>query len=413
MVKRSIFLLSTLVAINANALNIESAVNLALQNNNELKQKVYEYDEAKENIQLNKSSFKPKLDLSYTYSDRNKVASGLKRDSSASAVVSYNLFNGFSDYNLVQSAKYSANAINLNLYAFKQDLVYNAKVAYINFLDKRKKEKTYKVAYNLFSKQYEDSKNRYEQGLIAKNELLDVQVKMLDAKQNLTRANSDLQIARYELSNILGGIDLEKETIEELNEKKIIIQEYKLEFLDNRSEIKALKMSIESLNSQLDSTKGEFLPSIDASLLYNKYGDDLTPKDVEPDDQKVAQISLKWNLYNGGSNYSKMDINRLKVRQVKEQLEKIKLDIKLQYQIAKTDFQVSIENFESAKLALEQAKENYKIVSDKFDEGLVKSTDLTDANYLLTNAKQKYFKAYYDKFLSLAKLDRIFEKGMN
>ncbi len=413
MVKRSIFLLSTLVAINANALNIESAVNLALQNNNELKQKVYEYDEAKENIQLNKSSFKPKLDLSYTYSDRNKVASGLKRDSSASAVVSYNLFNGFSDYNLVQSAKYSANAINLNLYAFKQDLVYNAKVAYINFLDKRKKEKTYKVAYNLFSKQYEDSKNRYEQGLIAKNELLDVQVKMLDAKQNLTRANSDLQIARYELSNILGGIDLEKETIEELNEKKIIIQEYKLEFLDNRSEIKALKMSIESLNSQLDSTKGELLPSIDASLLYNKYGDDLTPKDVEPDDQKVAQISLKWNLYNGGSNYSKMDINRLKVRQVKEQLEKIKLDIKLQYQIAKTDFQVSIENFESAKLALEQAKENYKIVSDKFDEGLVKSTDLTDANYLLTNAKQKYFKAYYDKFLSLAKLDRIFEKGMN
>ncbi|AXH14390.1 hypothetical protein CRU99_11910 [Malaciobacter mytili] len=412
MIKKSIFLLSAFVAINANALNIDSAINLALQNNNELKQKVYEYDEAKENIELNKSSFKPKLDLAYTYTDRSKVASGLKRDSSASAVVSYNLFNGFSDYNLVQSAKYSANATNLNLYAFKQDLVYNAKVAYINFLDKRKNQKTYEVAYSLFSKQYEDSKNRYEQGLIAKNELLDVQVKMLDAKQNLTRANSDLQIAKYELSNILGGIDLEKESIEELNEKKITFQEYKLEFLENRSEIKALKMSIDSLNSQLNSTKGEFLPSIDASLSYNKYGDGPTAKDVEPDDQKVAQVSLKWNLYNGGSKYSKMDINRLKVRQVKEQLEKTKLDIKLQYQIAKTDFEVSTENFESAKLALEQAKENYKIVSDKFDEGLVKSTDLTDANYLLTNAKQKYYKAYYDKFLSLAKLDRVFEKGI-
>lgn len=279
-------------------------------------------------------------------------------------------------------------------------------------MDKRKNQKTYEVAYSLFSKQYEDSKNRYEQGLIAKNELLDVQVKMLDAKQNLTRANSDLQIAKYELSNILGGIDLEKESIEELNEKKITFQEYKLEFLENRSEIKALKMSIDSLNSQLNSTKGEFLPSIDASLSYNKYGDGPTAKDVEPDDQKVAQVSLKWNLYNGGSKYSKMDINRLKVRQVKEQLEKTKLDIKLQYQIAKTDFEVSTENFESAKLALEQAKENYKIVSDKFDEGLVKSTDLTDANYLLTNAKQKYYKAYYDKFLSLAKLDRVFEKGI-
>ncbi|AXX86559.1 RND family efflux system, outer membrane channel protein, TolC family [Malaciobacter marinus] len=414
MIKRSIVLISTLFIVNANALDINSAVNLALKNNNELKQKYYEYDEAKENIELNKSGFKPKLDLSYAYTDRSKARDeSLKRDSSASAVLSYNLFNGFSDYNLVKSAKYSAKASNLTLFAFKEDIVYNTKTAYIEFLNKRKNKDTYEVAYKLFKKQYEDSKNRFEQGLIAKNDLLDIQVKMLDAKQNLTRAISDLKIARYELSNILGGIDLQKQTIEELDDNIAIEKDsYKVEFLDNRSEIKALKMNIKSIDSKVDSTKGDFLPSIDASLSYNKYGDDSMPKDLEPDDQKVAQVQLKWNLYDGGIKYSTIDINRLKMRQVKEQLQKTKLDIKLQYQKAKSDLEVALLNYDSAKLALVQAKENYKIVNDKYSEGIVKPTDLTDANYLLTNAKQKYFQAYYDKFLAVAKLDRVFEQSL-
>lgn len=148
MIKRSIVLLSTLFIINANALDINSAVNLALKNNNELKQKFYEYDEAKENIELNKSGFKPKLDLSYTYTDRSKTQNSLKRDSSASAVLSYNLFNGFSDYNLVKSAKYNAKASNLTLFAFKQDIVYNTKTAYIEFLNKRKTKVHMKLHIN-------------------------------------------------------------------------------------------------------------------------------------------------------------------------------------------------------------------------------------------------------------------------
>lgn len=171
-------------------------------------------------------------------------------------------------------------------------------------------------------------------------------------------------------------------------------------------------MSIKSIDSKVDSTKGEFLPSIDASLSYNKYGDDSMPKDLEPDDQKVAQVQLKWNLYNGGVKYSNIDINRLKMRQLKEQLEKTKLDIKLQYQKAKSDLEVANLNYDSAKLALVQAKENYKIVNNKYEEGIVKPTDLTDANYLLTNAKQKFYQAYYDKFLAIVKLDRVFEKSL-
>ena len=79
-------------------------------------------------------------------------------------------------------------------------------------------------------------------------------------------------------------------------------------------------------------------------------------------------------------------------------MNKTKLDIKLQYENAKSNLQVSSENLETSKLALLQAQENYAIVKNIFLEGIATSTDLTDANYLLTQAKQGYNRAYFDKY---------------
>lgn len=93
-------------------------------------------------------------------------------------------------------------------------------------------------------------------------------------------------------------------------------------------------------------------------------------------------------------------------------MNKTKLDIKLQYENAKSNLQVSSENLETSKLALLQAQENYAIVKNRFLEGISTSTDLTDANYLLTQAKQGYNRAYFDKYLAISTLDRIFEKDI-
>ena len=79
---------------------------------------------------------------------------------------------------------------------------------------------------------------------------------------------------------------------------------------------------------------------------------------------------------------------------------------------AKSNLKVANENLETSKLALLQANENYAIVKNRFDEGISTSTDLTDANYLLTQAKQGYNRAYFDKYLAISTLDRIFEKDI-
>lgn len=404
--------LTAFLAVNLNALTLDEAVNKALETNFDIQGKNYDYIESLENVKLNNSNYLPKLDASYGYTNTDEANVGFNTDeATASLKLSYNLFNGFKDLATKESSKYLSLSSQYALNATKQDIVLDTKTAYINYLDKQNALETYNSAYILFQEQFEDSQNRYDQGLIAKNDLLQVQVNMSSAKQNVVKAQGDLKVALWQLSNILGGMNLQNETIEKLNEKNSQSYVYDEKLLENRSEIQALNMNLQSIKELEKSAKSGYYPKVDASLSHNQYFDGVSKKvEDKEDNQNIANITASWNLYNGGYDSSLQTIYKTKYLSATSLLNKTKLDIKLQYENAKSNFDVANENLETSKLALLQATENYSIVKNRFDEGIATSTDLTDANYLLTQAKQGFNRAYFDKYLAISTLDRIFEK---
>lgn len=404
--------LTAFLAVNLNALTLNEAVDIALKNNFDIQSKNYDYIESGENVKLNNSNYLPKLDAIYGFTNTNEANVGFESDEAvASLKLSYNLFNGFKDSASKESAIYLSESSKYVLNATKQDIVLNTKMAYINYLDKQNALETYKSAYTLFQEQFEDSQNRYNQGLIAKNDLLQVQVNMSSAKQNVVKAQGDLKVAIFQLSNILGGKNLEKENIEKLADQNSQSLVYDEKLLENRSEIQALKMNLESIKELEKAAKSGYYPKVDASVSHNQYFDEVSKKiENKEENQNIANITATWNLYNGGYDSSLTTIYKTKYLSSKALLEKTKLDIKLQYENAKSNLQVAIDNLETSKLALLQATENYSIVKNGFDEGISTSTDLTDANYLLTQAKQGFNRAYFDKYLAISTLDRIVEK---
>ena len=403
----------TFLGANLYALDINEAIDKALTNNNSYIKQQYIYDEAKANVTKSQAGFLPKLDTSYTY-NANKYDIGEGKDNAnASAVLSYNLFSGLSDYYNLDAAKSNKVASKYSLEAARYDLVYETKVKYISYLKSLKNIETLDNAYKLLQKQYKDSENRFEQGLLARNDLLQVNAQMLQAKQNLARAKADSKVAWYSLKNILGGSLAKSEKIEDLNKNEVFAFDYKEEEIFSRSEIKALKKTVEVLLSQKNANAyGTALPSVSLNLAHTKYGQDasLNSDELAFDDQSTATVNVKWNLYNGGADKAQTIILRKKSLQIKEDLEELKLNIKLQYENAVEEFEVSKLNYETAKISLEHSKENYKIVNNRFNEGLSTSTDLINANFLLTQAKQSFDNAFYDRFLAKASLDRIAER---
>lgn len=401
-----------LLGANLYALNIYEAVELSLENNNSLKKQNYVYEESNENVNLSRGSFLPKLDVAYTY-NANKENQGNGQDNAnASATISYNLFNGLKDKYNLDSSKSLAKSSQFDLEAKKFDIILSTKQSYINYLKTVKNIETRENAYKLLEQQYKDSKNRFDQGLLAKNDLLQVNANMLQEKQDLFRAKADSKVAKYELNNVLGGVLKLSEKIDDLDKNVNFLFVFDESQLDNRSEIKAVKKTIESIKNQKSANNGNYLPSADLNLSYTKFGEDSSLNDdsLNYDDQKTATVNLKWNLYNGGIDQSQAIIFQKRIMQAKEDLAELKLSIKLQFEKANEEFEVSQLNYETAKISLEQSRENYKIVNNRFKEGLSTTTDLINANFLLTRAKQSFDEAYYDRFLAKATLDRVFEQ---
>jgi len=406
--KSKIIGISLIICINLFAIDINSAVETAIENNYSLKQQQYITDESELNLKSSFSAYKPKIDLEYNYNNRDNIITGqIKNDSTISATVSYNLFNGFMDKYNIDANKNLFESSKFIYEATKQDLILSVKTKYINYILKQKNSQTFSEALKLYEKQYEDSSNFFAQGLIAKNELLEVEVQMLQAKQNLQNAKKDEKISKYELENIIGIKLVDK--IESIKIDDAI--SFDKTDIENRSELKSLNFLVKSFISMSKSKQSGYMPKVDASFSVNKYGEDLSPNNRTgyPDDQSIASININWNLYNGEKDKLSVLINRKKSKQYEMQLKDLKQQIELQYENANEELQVSKLNLKTASKALETSKLNYEIVVDKVQEGLSTNKDLIDANYLFTKSKQNYFTAYYDRYLAIAILQRVLE----
>lgn len=412
MLKQTVYASMIALGIHAYAIDLKQSIDIALNQNYDIKEQQYVKEEKNANNNAAFAPFLPSVDLAYSFERRDEtIVNQSKEDSVGSATVSYNLFNGFSDIFSLLSSNYVYKSSKYTYEATKQDIILQTKQAYITVLKQQKNLVTKEDALKLFNKQYEDARNKFDQGLIARNDLLEVEVQMLQAKQEVIRAKKELKVARLSLNNILSNALKTDEKLEELQYDELQYNTTKEDFINKRSEVAALKMLMESYNAQENSDAGAFLPSIDASLGYYEYGDDrhIDGKEGYPENQEIAKVTASWNLFSGGKDVNTVIATHKKKKQVYAQLEKLKLQIQLQYEQALEELEVAKLNYQTAQVALEQAKINYDIVNNRFEQGVSKSSDLIDANFLLSQAKQNFYSAYYDKFLAVATLQRVME----
>ena len=91
-------LTASLFVVNLNALTLNEAIDISLKNNHDIESQNYDYLESLDNVKLSDSNFLPKIELGFSYNNRDEISiSSVQDDATLSASASYNLFNGFKD----------------------------------------------------------------------------------------------------------------------------------------------------------------------------------------------------------------------------------------------------------------------------------------------------------------------------
>jgi outer membrane protein TolC len=406
------------------ALTMEEAVTFALANNHRIKQfENLEYS-AMEDVGVKRSSFWPSADLSYSYSDLETsggtaIGSTFNRNVAVgTAEISYNLFNGLSDLNSLKESRARAEASMHEKDAVAGDVVLETKTAYIGVLRARRTEKTAREGVELLERQARDAKRFYEVGLFAKNDLLKVEVELASARQDLISAEGNLVVAKKRLVRVMGTGILEGEVISDLEDMpsmgELSYETLSAEALERRSELKQLGALDEAYDYNVGAIKAGYLPRIDIAFSHSRYGDnaDLDGREFLHDEDNKVVLSATWNVFSGFSTKHSIEKARFQQMATYQQLKDTEEEVLLQLREALEGYDVSLGRLEAAETAVLQAEENYRVTENQFRERVATTTDLLDARFFLTRARNQVNNALYDVHLWAARLERVIESYM-
>ena len=236
--------------------------------------------------------------------------------------------------------------------------------------------------------------NYFNQGLVQKTDVLNVQIRVNDVSNQLRYAQSNVQNTSDYLGFLLNE-DLKNKVYKpaEPIENTITPIAVTAQVSENRKDIQALKQTEAAYQKMYVSSKMNFLPRLNAFGSYELYDQSLFGTKAKG---YTVGAQLSWNVFDGSKSIGKMA--KAKADYQKATLETEQYKKKSQLELNQTHRQLGdAENKVSlAQLAFEQAQEAYRIRQNRFAQGLEKTTDLLQSETQMVQKELEHLQAVFE-----------------
>ena len=361
-----------------------------------------------------RANFFPTLSATYRY-ERNDGENILNPEKKYTFVASFTqpIFVGFSLLRQYNIAGLSLDAAKIEERLMRQNIILEAKTTYFVLLRTQKLLNIAQETVTQISSQKEVAENFYQVGMTPLNDLLQAQVELANAKQELIIAKNNMENAESDFNTLLRRPIDTPVAIEDILdyspfEKDLDYCLAKAE--NNRLEITIADLNVEIGEKELKLARKDYYPSI--SLQGNSYGMGTEPDLSDPSRDLTdhrswdIQAVATWNFWEWGRTSYGIDekvsrFSQAKLRK-KEILDNIQKEVKKAY-LRTQEAEKAIITVEKA---IEQAKENFRINEERFKEQMATSTDFLVAQTLLSRTITNYYNALYAFQLAKAALYR-------
>lgn len=240
------------------------------------------------------------------------------------------------------------------------------------------------------------ARHLFNEGVITKNDLLQAEVRLSDARQRLLTFENTRAISASRINNILSRplsseVNVEDVHINPFRESMSIADAWTTAE-KQRIEVSIIDRELKALEFEEVVKKSGYLPKFFVQGGYN-----YTENRYQlHEDNWSFVMGASLNIFSGGS--TKADVSKVRYRRDRllEQRNKLIDDIKFEVQKNYLAMKNANEKINAAKDAIGQAEENLRINKIKYEEGIGTATDVLDAITLLTVAETNYYRAVYE-----------------
>jgi outer membrane protein TolC len=251
----------------------------------------------------------------------------------------------------------------------------------------------------------------FEQGIINRADMLAARVRVLDLESQRTEATAARSTAADRLRFLLGIEDAARiEPTDTLAREAITIGPLAPDRINQeRSDMKALQAQADAAREQVRARWLAFVPTLNAQARVGWYDD--TPFGTNGNSW-TAGASLTWSVFEGFQQVGRAQQAEAELQQAEIALQEQALQNEVDLASALRDLEATRQRIEQARSAVEQSKESLRIRTDRYAEGLARTTDLLQAEATLAERRLALLNALYQHNLTVYRLELLTERSL-
>lgn len=417
-------------------ISLQEAIDIALENNYQLKQATNDLELAEKNITSEWADFAPSISGNLNASSRkgqqpvrqgntqvfqDVVTNGVSGGLSANVT----LFNGFENILSLRISRADKLSAAESRQRTKENIIFNTAS---NFLQVLLDEELLQIAKeNLASsrKQLEQVKAQVEVGSRPTVDLYDQESTVANNELTVTQRENNLELSRLALIRQMqiepqGNYDFvtpnfdtdSVATAELLSGPSYSVDKLIETALSNRSDLKSEQANLETLEMQLKQTKFNLLPSLSANAdISTNYSDQYNGGGVSFNDQidfnksTSAGISLSIPIFNNWNRMNQIQSAKISLKNAELGLENTRLQIIQEVNQAYSDYTSYQKELQSTQKALRAAERTYETQRQRYKVGASTLIEFSNANATYVQAQSNYAQALYNLIFQKKLLD--------
>lgn len=411
------------------SLTLDEAVHLAWTNSNEVILANTKVNTKKYELQSVKNNQYPDLKVSGQYQQLAKASVDLKINKGnnpqqtpvvdrlmigqANAIIP--IFSGFKLQNSIKVSENLYQAETATAAQTKEETAMKVVNFYANLYKAQKTIELLNENQKSAQQRVVDFSEMEKNGIIPRNDLLKAQLQVSKIQLSIDNTNADLNIANYYLVSLLklpAGTKLEIKENDFANFQMTNIPTNDQLALENRKDLEALRFQEKASNNNIKVARSAYYPSIAIVGGYTA----LDIKNVITV-QNAMNIGLgfSYDLSSILKNGTIVKLAESKSQEVKNSEEILTDYIKIQVQKGIENYDLALKQNQVYLQAVEQSTENYRIIKDKYDNGLSDTNDLleADVNQLSSKinaalARANTIQKYYELLSATGQLTQSF-----
>ena len=414
-------------------ITLQDAIDIALENNYQLKQAENSKDLAETRVFSAKADFLPNLNASFSGS-RNVGRQFVEEDLSFDDRTTYGfggnlstsvtVFNGFSNIAGLRQAQADNQSTAEENQRLRETIIFNTASRYLQVVLNEELLKIAESTLEASRSQLEQIQAQVDVGSLPTVDLFNQEATVASDELTVIQRENTLEVSIAQLIRIMQDDSIEdiETSVPSVDELSIMPVDYNLEemieaALNNRSDYKAQILTIESNEQSEIIARATLLPTISASAsLSSRWSDqffDPTTRDIASFsdqffDQQVNRsigFSIQIPIFNRWNSRTNLIGSKIQLKNSELELDNVRFQISEEVRQAYNDYVSIVKELESTQKSLIAAERAFETEQQRYEIGATTLIELNLANANYVQAQSERVQAVYNFIFQQRLLD--------